>query len=115
MKPVRVFISYAWEDDEYRSWVRRLAATLRRDGADARLDVWDLQVGQDFPSFMNAEVRNADRILILGSPQYRTKVHAFEENRSTSGVGWEAMLLTAQIFAGNRGKIAVAVARGRRE
>jgi len=114
MEPVRVFISYAWEDDEYRFWVRRLATTLRRDGVDARLDAWHQQTGQDFPSFMNAEVRNADRILVLGSPQYRTKVHAFEELLGTTGVGWEAMLLTAQIFAGNREKVAVAVARGNR-
>ncbi len=114
MTPVRVFVSYAWEDDEYRSWVRRLAGTLRRDGVDARIDAWHRQTGQDFASFMNAEVRNADRVLVLGSPDYRRKVHAFEEGRSTSGVGWEAMLLTAQMFAGNREKIAVGVTRGSR-
>ena len=112
MQSVRVFISYAWEDSEYRLWVQRLATTLRQDGVDVRLDAWHRQMGQDLPSFMNAEVRNADRVLVLGSPKYRTKVHDFEENLATSGVGWEAMLLTAQIFSGNRDKVVVAVTRG---
>ena len=114
MKPVRVFISYAWEDDEYRFWVRRLARTLRGDGVDARIDAWHLD-GRDLPSFMSAEIRSADRVLVLGSPKYRSKVHAFEDGRGTSGVGWEAMLLTANIFSLNGKKIAVCVTRGNRE
>jgi hypothetical protein len=47
---------------------------------------------------MNAEVRNADRVLVLGSPQYRTKAHAFEEMAGSTGVGWEAMLFAAQSY-----------------
>jgi menaquinone-dependent protoporphyrinogen IX oxidase len=35
---MRVFISYAWEDDQYRTLVKRLAVRLRDDGIDARLD-----------------------------------------------------------------------------
>jgi hypothetical protein len=114
MAPVRVFISYAWEDDAYRFWVQRLAVTLRSDGIDARLDAWHRQTGQDFPSFMNSEIRNADRVLVLGSPSYRIKVHSYEDDGNASGAGWEAMLLTAQVFGGHRSKIAVAVARGMR-
>lgn len=64
---------------------------------------------------MNSEVRNADRVLVLGSPLYRLKVHAAEDKTLVTGVGWEAMLLTAQIFQGNRGKTVLAIARGKRE
>lgn len=32
---MRVFISYAWEDDEYREFAKGLAARLRKDGVDA--------------------------------------------------------------------------------
>src|SRR6266852_8917256 len=39
---MRVFISYAWEDDEYRALVKSLAVRLREDGIDARLDAWHL-------------------------------------------------------------------------
>ena len=67
-KPVRVFISYAWEDDDYREWVAQLAAQLRKDGVEARLDRWHLQRGQTIPEFMNSEVREADKVLVLCSP-----------------------------------------------
>jgi menaquinone-dependent protoporphyrinogen IX oxidase len=53
---VRVFISYAWEDGEYRDWVARLASQLCEDGVNARLDRWHLQPGQTIPEFMNSEV-----------------------------------------------------------
>ncbi len=46
---VRVFISYAWEDDDYRQWVAQLASQLRQDGVDARLDRWHVQRGQTIP------------------------------------------------------------------
>jgi hypothetical protein len=110
---VRVFISYAWEDDEYRDLVKRLAARLRKDGINARLDAWDLD-GLTIPEFMSREVRNADRILVLCSPAYRTKVHAMEDNEAINGVGWESMLLTSAIWAGNkdRKQLDVALLRG---
>jgi len=95
--PIRVFISYAWEDVEYRLLVKRLATRLRCDGIDARLDAWHAH-GVTIPEFMNREVRHAARMLVICSPQYRTKVHAAEDGR-TSGVGWEAMLLTSAMFA----------------
>jgi hypothetical protein len=58
--PVRVFVSYAWENDEYRELVKRLAVRLRDDGVDARLDVWHSE-GLTIPEFMEREVRQADK------------------------------------------------------
>lgn len=60
----RVFVSYAWEDDEYRVWVERLATRLTQDGIDARLDAWHCR-NQTIPEFMNSEARNADKVLIV--------------------------------------------------
>lgn len=114
MEHVRVFISYAWEDEGYRDWVKRLATTLRMHGVNARLDAWDLGRGQSLPAFMNAEIRLADHVLVLGSPQYRLKVHALEEQTATTGAGWEAMLLTSEIFNGHSDKVVVALTRGTR-
>src|ERR1700730_5526611 len=80
LKSKRVFISYAWENDAYRERVKCLAARLREDGVNARLDAWHLD-GQTIPEFMASEVRNAEDILILCSPQYRAKVHEMEGGR----------------------------------
>ena len=96
--PVRVFISYAWEDGAYRDWVAQLASQLRVDGVDARLDRWDLQDGQTTPEFMNSEVRQADKVLVLCSPKYQEKVHAMEDGGPSTGSGWESMLLSSAMF-----------------
>jgi hypothetical protein len=93
---MRVFISYAWEDDEYRALVKSLAARLREDGIDARLDAWHLE-GLTIPEFMSREVRHADKILVVCSPQYRQKVHAMEDGERITGTGWESMLVTSSI------------------
>ena len=100
--PVRVFISYAWESFQYRQQVKRLATRLRADGIDARLDAWHLS-GSTIPDFMNREVRRADKVLVVCSPEYRRKVHAMEDGRVT-GVGWEAMLVTADVFSMGEGR-----------
>jgi hypothetical protein len=113
--PVRVFISYAWEDDEYRLWVERLAVTLRTMGVDARLDIWHLEDGITIAEFMSREVRAADKVLVLCSPKYRGKVHAMEDGAKISGAGWESMLISSGLFAGSleRDRVVTALARGK--
>jgi hypothetical protein len=96
-----IFVSYAWEDPEYCKLVKRFAARLRKDGIDARLDAWHLR-GVSIPEFMAREVRTASKIIVLCSPQYRTKVHAMEERKSINGSGWEAMLVTSALWACRR-------------
>ena len=32
------FISYSWDDESHKSWVKELAARLRKDGVDVKLD-----------------------------------------------------------------------------
>jgi TIR domain len=110
---MRVFISYAWENDEYRALVKRLAARLIQDGIDARLDAWHLQ-GLTIPEFMSREVRHADKVLVVCSPQYRQKVHAMEDGERITGTGWESMLVTSSIWANvsNRNKITPVLLRG---
>lgn len=95
----RVFISYAWEDEEYKLRVKQFAIRLRSNGIDARLDTWHAK-GVSIPEFMNREVRLAQRVLVLCSPEYRRKVHAMEEGQHVSGSGWEHLLLTGSLFAG---------------
>ena len=110
--PKRVFITYAWEDEEYRSWVKRLASRLREDGVDARLDAWHREADDPIPDFMNREVRQADCVLVLCSPGYRTKVHAAEDGVGVTGVGWESGLLNARSWAGKKGVVLAALTRG---
>src|SRR5207244_13382901 len=94
--------------------VKQLGARLREDGIDARLDAWHLNDGVTIAEFMNREVRQAARILVVCSPKYRAKVHAMEEGELPTGSGWEHMLVTPAIIAGGkkRDQISVVLFRG---
>jgi hypothetical protein len=107
-KPVRVFISYAWESDEYRTLVKRFAKRLIADGIDVRLDAWDVS-GRTIPEFMSSENRNAEKILIVCSPEYRRKVHAMEDGERVSGAGYESMLVASTLWTERRGREEVEV------
>jgi len=112
MQPKRVFLSYAWESDEFRVWVKQFATRLRADGVDARLDEWHLADTDSIPEFMNREVRQADWVLVLCSPAYRSKVHGTEDGVRVAGVGWETRLLSGRLFVGNENKVLAVLARG---
>ena len=111
--PVRVFLSYAWEDDTYRELVKSLAVRLREDGIEARLDAWHLD-GLTVPEFMSREVRHAVYTLVLCSPAYQRKVHAMEDGEKIAGSGWEHMLLTSAIWTGtiDRSKVVPILFKG---
>ena len=43
--PPTCFLSYSWDSDEHREWVRALATRLREDGVEALLDQFQLAPG----------------------------------------------------------------------
>ncbi len=113
-RAVRVFLSYAREDGAYRRLVIKLAERLRADHIDVRLDVWHTQPGQTIPEFINSEVRHADKVLIVCSPEYGRKAHAMEDREPVTGVGYESMLIASMIWDNRlrRDQIDVVLLRG---
>lgn len=105
--PPKAFISYAWESDELRAWVRDLATRFRGDGVDVTLDQWHLAPGDQLPQFMEDAVRTNDFVLIVCTPIYRAKSDARQ-----GGVGYEGDIMTAEVMADrqNRKFIPVLVA-----
>jgi hypothetical protein len=89
----RVFISYAWESDEVKKWVRNLAIQLRTTGIDAKLDQWEVIPGDQMPHFMEKSVRENDYVIIICTPKYKIK----SENR-IGGVGYEGDIMTAEVL-----------------
>ncbi|WP_322761465.1 SEFIR domain-containing protein, partial [Frankia sp. Cr2] len=71
--PPRVFLSYAHESPEHENVVRDLWIFLRSREIDAKLDMPAAERRQDWPLWMLTEVRAADYVLILASPQYRRR------------------------------------------
>lgn len=89
----KVFISYAWESDHLKEWVKNLAIQLRNNGIDAKLDQWEVIPGDQMPQFMEKSVRENDYVLLICTPKYKVK----SENR-IGGVGYEGDIMTAEVL-----------------
>lgn len=95
--PPRVFISYAWGDDNYKARVLRLAAALRTEaGVDVVLDSWDLRAGQDMTVFMERVVGDPSitNVLLLLDANYVRKADA-----RRGGVGTETQLISPEVYS----------------
>ncbi|ATI03141.1 MULTISPECIES: toll/interleukin-1 receptor domain-containing protein [Cycloclasticus] len=89
-----VFVSYSHDDLDHKRWVLALATRLRKSGIDVTLDQWDLDAGDDLGSFMTNNLANADRVLMICTPNYVEKA-----NEGKGGVGVERMILTAEYLS----------------
>lgn len=88
----KVFISYSHDSPEHKRWVSEIGAKLRHNGIDAILDQWDLGPGDDITLFMERGIIESDRVLVVCTDQYVRKANAAE-----GGVGYERMIVTAQL------------------
>ncbi len=91
MAPV-VFISYSYDSDDHKTWVRKLATDLRTNGVDVTLDQWDLAPGQDIATFMERGVSSSDRVLIICSEIYVKKAEG-----GSGGVAYERLIVTSEL------------------
>ena len=88
----KVFISYAWEDERHRQWVKELANYLMANGIDATLDQYDLSLGDRLPKFMEKSISESDFVLIICTPTYKEK----SDNRQ-GGVGYEGHIISSEL------------------
>ncbi len=93
--PPKVFISYSWESDAHKQWVRVLAERLTKNGVNVRLDQWHISPGQSLTQFMEIEAQNCDFALIICTKDYSRKSLA-----RAGGVGYEQQIITGRIAAG---------------
>jgi formylglycine-generating enzyme required for sulfatase activity len=95
MNPSRCFISYSWDSEPHRAWVRKLATRLCESGIDAILDQFDCSPGADLTKFMEKSVRESNFVLLVCTPNFAQKADA-----GIGGVGYEKAIVTGEIFAG---------------
>lgn len=93
MTAPKVFLSYSHDSQEHKLWVLGLATRLRSCGVDAVLDQWDLGPGGDLPHFMEQNLSNAARVLMICTDRYVQKANA-----GVGGVGYEKMIVTAELI-----------------
>ncbi|MEO6038377.1 MAG: toll/interleukin-1 receptor domain-containing protein, partial [Saprospiraceae bacterium] len=93
-KPV-VFISYSWDDNDHKLWVKSLADRLVEEGGvDVILDKDDCPPGSDFLHFMEQSLVKANKVIIIMTPKYKDKA----EGRIT-GVGYETCMILHEIYS----------------
>ncbi len=89
-----VFISYSWDSDDHKNWVRQLAERLTANGVHVHLDQWDVQFGDSLTQFMEEKIPESDFVLIICTPAYAKK-----STQRQGGVGYEAQIVSAGIAA----------------
>jgi hypothetical protein len=93
MKVPKIFISYSHDSIEHKKWILDLAIRMRNNGIDAIIDQWELKPGDDLPHFMETNIANADKIIMICSEKYVEKA-----NSGIGGVGYEKMIITSNLI-----------------
>lgn len=97
-KPVRVFISYCHESDEYSKNILGLADHLRRDGIDCRIDQYVQFPPEGWPRWMEEQIRTSNYVLIVCSELYEKRVQGNELRGIGRGIRFESLLTYQEIY-----------------
>lgn len=89
-----VFISYSRDSDAHRTWVKKLSDDLRtKYSINTLLDQYN-RGGYDLISFMTKAINMSDRVLLIGTPEYKRKT----EQCDKGGVKYEDQLISIEIY-----------------
>lgn len=88
-----VFISYSWDNEEHKEWVKNLADDLCSEGVNVILDRYELRPGKSLPHFVETSISASDRIIIVFTPNYKLKAE-----KRTGGVGYEYSIMNAELY-----------------
>ena len=72
---------------------------FRAHGIDARLDLVAGERRQDWAEWMTREVRDAGRVLVVASPEYKRAAEGDAGPGERRGVQWEARLIRDRFYA----------------
>lgn len=87
-----VFISYSHDSEEHKAWVRKLADDLTALGDfEILLDQY-MPKGYSFTRFMELGLLKADKVLVIGTPQYKQKAE------TGKGVAFEESIIGAEMM-----------------
>ena len=94
-KPVSIFISYSWDSEEHKEWVRNLADRLEEiQEVHVTLDQYDLDAYSDKNHFMEKGVFDSDIIMVVVTESYVRKANA-----RSGGTGIETKMASALHWA----------------
>ena len=91
----KVFISYAWTDEEYAQRVVDFSKRLISDGIEVLLDKFEMTPGKELNDFMEKCVKDdtVTNVIILLNPTYAQRA----DNRQ-GGVGKETQIISEEVY-----------------
>ena len=89
----KVFVSYAWDSEEHKEWVAKLATNLRQHGVDAILDQWDVRLGDELSFFMEQGLTESHLVICVCSDKYIAKADC-----GLGGAGYEKRILASEML-----------------
>ena len=92
-KVSKVFVAYSHDSPEHKSWVADFSRELRSYGINVVLDQWDLKYGDDVTLFIESNIREAEKVLIICTDKYIEKT-----NNPQGGAGYERMIVSRELI-----------------
>lgn len=90
--PIILFISYSHDSYSHKMWVKQLAEDLRAAGFEVLLDQ-DNPSGTSLTLFMNEGIANADKVLVIGTPDYCKK-----SKLQSGGAAYEGAIMSVTLL-----------------
>lgn len=91
----KVFISYAWTNEDYTDRVIDFSRRLMSDGVDVLLDKFEMHPGNELNNFMELCVKDKTitNVILLLNPTYAEKA-----NGRLGGVGKETQIISEELY-----------------
>jgi hypothetical protein len=88
----KIFISYSWDSEEHKRWVKKLAEKLEQH-FDVRYDAVLISPGTNITHKISSELKQADYVLLICTEGYKSKA----EDR-VGGVGFEYIHIVNDLY-----------------
>ena len=93
-RPPKVFICYSYDSKKHRAWVTSLATHLSDDGIEVLLDKWR-DKSRSIDEFMIAALDEAEFVVFICTPKFRSNIIAHAKGKRLSGSGFELAVAAA--------------------
>lgn len=87
-----LFIAYSHDSESHKTWVRKFAHDLMKLGDFEVLLDQDLPKGYPLPRYMELGISRADKVLIIGTPEYKKKA---EQGK---GAAFEGSIISTELM-----------------
>ena len=89
------FVSYSWTSAEHKERIKEWADRLLSDGVDVKLDLYDLNEGDDKFAYMETMVADpsVSHVLVFSDQEYAEKADA-----RRAGVGVESQIISQEVY-----------------